>query len=1059
MILKSIFLLLLPLALAAPACAQEAETVVHMLDYIAVDYPGVVRDGAVLNEREYDEQLEFAREAARLIAKLPRRPASETLARNVSTLHVLIEEKAPGHRVSHAARELRGAIIAAYEIAVAPKRPPDVTAAKSLYATLCASCHGAQGHGDGPAVSGMKPPPTDFHDAAPMSERSVYALYSTISLGVSGTPMPAFPSLAEDQRWALAFHVGALHNDAASIEKGRVLWDKGEARGFFRDLRQVSMLTESEARARGGDAGAAVLAYLRSRPQSVTERAEAPLEVAVRLLDESLAARRAGDAERAYRLALTAYLEGFEPAEAPLDTVDRALRAEIEAQMTAFRDLVRASGALEPVEAQHGRVRTLLKLAGQKLAGAEVSPGSLAFAAALIILREGLEAILVVAAILAFAARSGRPAARRYVHAGWLGAVALGIATWAVASTVIEISGADRELTEGLTALAASAMLLYVGYWLHEKTHAEAWTTYIRERAVGALGSSALWSLATLSFLAVYREMFEVVLFYEALLAQAGGSGLGAVVGGTAAGAALLVAAGLLILRFGLRLPVGPFFSACTVLLLALAVSFAGQGVAKLQAAGAVRADAVPIPRLPLLGLYPTLQTLAAQIAVLALIAAAFAWRRARKCKTRDSMADLGSAKDPSRRHSLRGFVALLCVAIATTLPALLLRLEGWAPNPFIDVLLFGMAILAAGFMLSWSAETAERRFSPGLILAVVALITVLPEYAVDIYYALQAGRDPQSNYVHYAAANMTGANRLLIGFAWPLLVLLHWRRSGERAIALGQAHAIELAFLLAASLYGFVIVWRGHIGILDAAALIALYALYLWRVSRERKPEEDGEEEEPGPASALKALKPAAQWSFMAALAVFAVAVILASAEPFAEAMVGAGRRLGMDEFLLIQWLAPLASEAPAVTLVVLFVLAGRAANGLSTMISDKINQWTLLVGMLPLAMSVGAGALVSLPLDARQHEEFFLTTAQSLFGLALLLPLRLGVWGALALAMLFSAQLALAFSLQGDEARTVRALTGFAWIYIALAAALFAVQWRSLVRIVKRAFSMAAS
>ena len=250
-------------------------------------------------------------------------------------------------------------------------------------------------------------------------------------------------------------------------------------------------------------------------------------------------------------------------------------------------------------------------------------------------------------------------------------------------------------------------------------------------------------------------------------------------------------------------------------------------------------------------------------------------------------MADLGSAKDPSRRHSLRGFVALLCVAIAATLPALLLRLEGWAPDPFIDVLLFGMAILAAGFMLSWSAETAERRFSPGLILAVVALITVLPEYAVDIYYALQAGRDPQSNYVHYAAANMTGANRLLIGFAWPLLVFLHWRRSGERAIALGEAHAIELSFLLVASLYAFVIVLRGHISILDAAALIALYALYLWRVSRERKLEEDPEEEEPGPASALKALKPATQWSFMAALAVFAAAVILASAEPFAEAML----------------------------------------------------------------------------------------------------------------------------------------------------------------------------
>ena len=405
-------------------------------------------------------------------------------------------------------------------------------------------------------------------------------------------------------------------------------------------------------------------------------------------------------------------------------------------------------------------------------------------------------------------------------------------------------------------------------------------------------------------------------------------------------------------------------------------------------------------------------------------------------------------------QHSLRNFGLLVLVAIGVTLPALILRLKGWAPNPLVDAALFGVAILAAGFMLSWSAETAESRFSPGLILAVVALITVLPEYAVDIYYAFQAGRTPQSDYVTYAAANMTGANRLLIGFVWPLLVLLHWRRSGARAIELGAANSTEIAFLLAASLYAFVILARGSIGLLDAAALIALYGFYLHRVSRMPKAH-DNDEDEPGPASALKRLRPAAQWTAMAALALFAAAVIFLSAEPFAESMVEAGRRLGIDEFLLIQWLAPLASEAPAVTLVVLFVLAGRAANGLSTMISDKINQWTLLVGMLPLAMSAGAGALTALPLSARQYEEFFLTAAQSLFGLALLLPLRLSIFGAAALAALFAAQLTLAFVLQGDPPLAIRALTAFAWMYMALAIGLFALHARRLAAILKSAFS----
>ena len=165
----------------------------------------------------------------------------------------------------------------------------------------------------------------------------------------------------------------------------------------------------------------------------------------------------------------------------------------------------------------------------------------------------------------------------------------------------------------------------------------------------------------------------------------------------------------------------------------------------------------------------------------------------------------------------------------------------------------------------------------------------------------------------------------------------------------------------------------------------------------------------------------------------------ILGSAEPFAESIVASGRVLGIDEFLLIQWLAPLASEAPAVVIAVLFVLSGRAEGGLATMISDKINQWTLLVGMLPLAMSVGAGGVTALPLDARQHEEFFLTAAQSLFGVALLLRLRFSLLSAVALAALFSVQIFIAFIYRDDVAKAIGWLTMLGWVYLALAAVIF--------------------
>jgi cation:H+ antiporter len=398
----------------------------------------------------------------------------------------------------------------------------------------------------------------------------------------------------------------------------------------------------------------------------------------------------------------------------------------------------------------------------------------------------------------------------------------------------------------------------------------------------------------------------------------------------------------------------------------------------------------------------------------------------------------------------MRQFVVLLAITAAAMVPAIVLKTIGWRPNPLVDAILFGIAILGAGFYLSWGAEAAEKRISAGLIVAIVALITVLPEYAVDFYYAYSAGANPGSNYVHYAAANMTGANRLLVGLAWPLLVLLHWRRTRERAIPLRSTNRTEILFLLLPSLYAFNILFKDAITIIDTLLLVSMFGLYVWRAGATNESGEGGEDDEPGPAVVLATLPARQQWIVMGALTAVAAIVILLSAEPFAEAMIDSGRLLGFDEFLLIQWLAPLASEAPAVVVAILFVLSGRAEKGLATMISDKINQWTLLVGMLPLALSIGAGHLSPLPLDGRQHEEFFLTAAQSLFGIALLLRLRLGLGSAAALAGLFVVQVVLAIIWQGDEARTITSLTWLGWGYLALALLIFGINAKALAGLV---------
>lgn len=365
----------------------------------------------------------------------------------------------------------------------------------------------------------------------------------------------------------------------------------------------------------------------------------------------------------------------------------------------------------------------------------------------------------------------------------------------------------------------------------------------------------------------------------------------------------------------------------------------------------------------------------------------------------------------------------LICLAAAVTVPAIVLRITGVHPaRPAIDAAVFGIAIVGGAFLLTWAAEVAEIDISQGLALSFLALVAVLPEYAVDLYFAWKAAAHPE--YTAYAAANMTGANRLLIGIAWPLIVLLYWLHTRRTELKLPATRAVELVFLALATIYSFVIPLKGTISLLDTVVLIGIFAAYMWRIAQ-------AEAEEPdlvGPALALAAFRPAARRASIAGIFLFSAAVILGSAEPFAEALIAVGRRHGVDEFLLVQWLAPLASEAPEVVIACILTLKGDAQAGMGAMVSAKVNQWTLLVGTLPLVYSAGLAAPGALHLDSRQVEEIALTAAQSLFAVAVLSNLRLSIFEALVLFVLFTSQLLI-------PSPTVR--YGFALTYAGLAVA----------------------
>ncbi len=624
-------------ALAAPADDDKAQTIVHLLDYVGVDYPDFVRDGKVLDEAEYAEQREFVGQAIALLGQLPVTPEQPALLEQARILSARIEAKAPGDEVAKRAADLRAGTIRSWRLRVAPRQPPDPVRGATLFATQCATCHGAAGHGDGPLAKGMDPAPSDFHDDGRMQQRSLYGLYNTITLGVGGTTMRAFTELSEADRWALAFHVGGLRATPRALSAGEAAWQAREGREVFSSLQVLATLTPQEqlALARGASERQpgnldAIRAWLTHHPQAVQGAGLAPLALARSRLEEAVAAYRAGNREGAQQLAIAAYLEGFERVEVALDNVAAPLRIETERQMMALRALIAGARPADAVAEQAARIATLLDEAEEKLSGGTLSPATAFFSSLLILLREGLEAILVLAAIIAFVRKTGRRDALPWIHAGWLGAVALGALTWIVARELIDISGAGREMTEGITALAASAMLLYVGWWLHSRSNARAWTTFIRDQVGSALGKRTLWALAGVSFLAVYRELFEIILFYETLFAQVGDSGRTAVLGGIGVAAALLAIGGAAILRYSVKLPIGPFFAATSALLALLAVVFAGHGVAALQEAGAIAATWVEFVTVPLLGIHPTVEGLGVQLIVLLLVVGGLWFNRTR---------------------------------------------------------------------------------------------------------------------------------------------------------------------------------------------------------------------------------------------------------------------------------------------------------------------------------------------------------------------------------------------------------------------------------------------
>lgn len=411
----------------------------------------------------------------------------------------------------------------------------------------------------------------------------------------------------------------------------------------------------------------------------------------------------------------------------------------------------------------------------------------------------------------------------------------------------------------------------------------------------------------------------------------------------------------------------------------------------------------------------------------------------------------MSTADDLQDVHPGRQVFSLV-LAVVATLPGVYIRLAHVDLSHPVAALLFGLSIVGAAFMLSWAAEVAQLDISAGLAIAVLAFIAVLPEYAVDMVFAWKAGGsvaaygadcrppgDPGESPCSLALANMTGANRLLIGIGWSMVIFIAWYRSRARGqrlteVALERSHSIELSYLAVATAYSLTLPLKDTITLIDAAILVSIFIAYTIRIA-------GAPAEEPhlvGPARYLGGFSDGPRRAAVGALFVFAAGVILLVAEHFAEALVGTGRDFDISEFLLVQWIAPLASEAPELLVAGLYAWRLNTNAGLGTLVSSKVNQWTLLVGTLPIVFAIASGGLHGLPVEPRQREELLLTAAQSVFAVATLASLSISLREAGLLFGLFFAQ----FIIGGlvPEAWHGVERIGVSVVYLALAVCIFA-------------------
>jgi high-affinity iron transporter len=615
---RSVFIISLSLlSFLSTAKTNNARQIINLISYISKDYQKAVNSNRqVINQDEMLEMEQFIQDAIDLFSATQ---TEQEITQELKGLKTLILQKDFPEKVSKKAHSLTKDLVSFFKVPTHPKQAIDIELGKNIFNNRCSQCHGKEGQGVPELEKTMNPPPANLRSPDGEKTQTAFSINNTLRTGIPNTAMLPFDSsLTTEELWNVSFYVMSLPQSKNPELK--------PSQDLELSVEDLANLTDYELKKTIKQNSPQTLAHIRTNslflktlPLTLNQKTNIPLLGITKAQKKISYLQKNLDSLNNLTIKSTlidAYLEGFEESETSLAIKNRKLCAQIEKSFIKIRSLPPKSPEFKESLKD---ISDYLKKARTTLTDVTKKPGLAwdEFIASLtIILREGIEAFLIIAALLALINSSKNTRARKFIHASWISALFAGALSYLIFFFILSVSGATRELIEAVSTGVAVALLFYTGYWLLSQSERMAWGGLIKNKAKAAIIDKKLWTIFWLGFVAVYRETAETILFYQALLSTATNKIM--IMNGFFVGIAILIMTCVSIQKFQVKIPLKKFFKTTGVMMFIISVILSGKATYEAIEAGYLNHTYIEwLPNLAFLGIYPIKETIMVQLTLL----------------------------------------------------------------------------------------------------------------------------------------------------------------------------------------------------------------------------------------------------------------------------------------------------------------------------------------------------------------------------------------------------------------------------------------------------------